>query len=35
MSKIPGLDILITEVVTSDPLLFDKALGEQFDKLIY
>jgi len=35
MSKIPGLDILITEVVASDPSIFDKALGEQFDKLIY
>ena len=34
-SKVPGLDILVTEVVTSDPSIFDKALGEQFDKLIY
>ncbi len=33
--KIPGLDALVAEVVTQDPLIFDKALGEQFDKLIY
>jgi len=33
--KIPGLDAFVTEVVTQDPLIFDKALGEQFDKLIY
>lgn len=33
--KVPGLDALIAEVVNSDPLIFDKALGEQFDKLIY
>ena len=33
--KIPGLDALVAEVVTRDPLIFDKALGEQFDKLIY
>jgi hypothetical protein len=33
--KIPGLDSLIADVITSDPLIFDKALGEQFDKLIY
>ena len=33
--KIPGLDTLVAEVVTQDPLIFDKALGEQFDKLIY
>lgn len=33
--KIPGLNTLIAEVVNSDPLLYDKSLGEQFDKLIY
>lgn len=33
--KIPGLDASVAEVVTQDPLIFDKALGEQFDKLIY
>ncbi|MCJ1420359.1 hypothetical protein MMC32_006716 [Xylographa parallela] len=33
--KIPGLDALVAEVITQDPLIFDKALGEQFDKLIY
>ena len=33
--KIPGLDALVAEVVTQDPLIFDKSLGEQFDKLIY
>ncbi|KIX05609.1 uncharacterized protein Z518_03581 [Rhinocladiella mackenziei CBS 650.93] len=33
--KIPGLDSLIAEVIDSDPSIFDKALGEQFDKLIY
>ena len=35
MLKILGLDALVAEVVTQDPLIFDKALGEQFDKLIY
>ncbi|KAI4192154.1 MAG: hypothetical protein LQ350_008694, partial [Teloschistes chrysophthalmus] len=35
VSKIPGLDTLVAEVITQDPLIFDKALGEQFDKLIY
>jgi len=35
VSKIPGLDGLIADVITSDPLIFDKALGEQFEKLIY
>ena len=33
--KIPGLGTLVTEVITSDPFIFDKSLGEQFDKLIY
>lgn len=33
--KIPGLGDLIADVITSDPLIFDKALGEQFDKLLY
>jgi len=33
--KIPGLDILVAEVITSDPFIFDKSLGEQFNKLIY
>ena len=33
--KIPGLDALVAEAITQDPLIFDKALGEQFDKLIY
>ncbi|KAL8696376.1 MAG: hypothetical protein Q9201_007692 [Fulgogasparrea decipioides] len=33
--KIPGLDAFVAEVITKDPLIFDKALGEQFDKLIY
>jgi hypothetical protein len=33
--KIPGLDNLVAEVIASDPSIFDKALGEQFDKLIY
>ncbi|KIW16082.1 hypothetical protein PV08_06133 [Exophiala spinifera] len=33
--KIQGMDTLIANVITSDPLVFDKALGEQFDKLIY
>lgn len=35
LSKIPGLDALIAEVIDSDPWICDKALGEQFDKLIY
>jgi len=33
--KIPGLGTLVTEVIASDPFIFDKLLGEQFDKLIY
>ena len=33
--KVPGFDALVAEVITQDPLIFDKALGEQFDKLIY
>ena len=33
--KIAGLGAIVAEVVTQDPLIFDKALGEQFDKLIY
>jgi hypothetical protein len=33
--KIPGLDDLIADMITCDPLIFDKALGEQFDKLLY
>lgn len=33
--KVPRLDRLVAEVITSNPTIFDKALGEQFDKLIY
>ncbi|KAI9839239.1 MAG: hypothetical protein M1819_003233 [Sarea resinae] len=33
--KIPRLDVLIAGVISSDPFIFDKSLGEQFDKLIY
>jgi hypothetical protein len=33
--KISGLDSLITEAIIYDPFIFDKSLGEQFDKLIY
>ena len=33
--KIPGLDALVAKVITRDPSICDKALGEQFDKLIY
>jgi hypothetical protein len=33
--KVPGLDSLVAKVIASDPFIFDKALGEQFDKLIY
>jgi len=33
--KIPELGNLIEEVITSDASIFNKALGEQFDKLIY
>jgi hypothetical protein len=33
--KIPGLNTLIADVIDSDPWICDKALGEQFDKLIY
>jgi hypothetical protein len=35
VSKVSGLDTLIADVITSDPSIFDKSLGEQFDKLIY
>ena len=33
--KISGLDAFVAEMVTQDSLIFDKALSEQFDKLIY
>lgn len=33
--KIPDLDSLIAKVTTADPFIFNKALGEQFDKLVY
>jgi hypothetical protein len=33
--KVLGLDTLVAEAITSNPLVFNKALGEQFDKLIY
>jgi hypothetical protein len=33
--KVPGLDNLVAKVVASDPSIFNKALGEQFDKLIF
>ncbi|KAL8942223.1 MAG: hypothetical protein Q9211_001490 [Gyalolechia sp. 1 TL-2023] len=33
--KLPGLGTLIAEVINRDPLLCDKSLSEQFDKLIY
>ena len=33
--RIPGLDATVAKVIAQDPLIFDKALGEQFDKLIY
>ena len=33
--KLPGLDAFVAEAITQDPLIFDKALGQQFDKLIY
>ena len=32
--KLPGLDALIADVIKSDPLIFDKSLGEQFKKLL-
>ncbi|MCJ1423154.1 hypothetical protein MMC29_001035 [Sticta canariensis] len=35
VQKIPELDARVAEAVTSDPLFFDRSLGEQFDKLIY
>ena len=35
MLKVPGIDTLIAEVIISDPLIFDKALGEHFNKLIF
>lgn len=35
LSKISGLDTLIADVIASHPFIFDKSLGEQFDKLIY
>ncbi|XWW94391.1 hypothetical protein V2A60_002334 [Cordyceps javanica] len=33
--KIPGLDSFIADAITSDPIIFDKALGEQFENLLY
>jgi hypothetical protein len=33
--KIPGLDSLVADVIDSDPSIFDKALGGQFDKSVY
>ena len=33
--RILGLGAIIAEVIAQDPLIFDKALGEQFEKLIY
>jgi hypothetical protein len=33
--KIPGLDGPVANAITSDPLIFDKNLAEQFNKLIY
>ena len=33
--KISELDALIAEMITQNLLIFDKALSEQFDKLIY
>lgn len=31
----PGLDVLISAVIESDPFIFDKSLSEQFDKLLF
>ena len=33
--RIPGFGAFVAEWIAQDPLIFDKALGEQFDKLIY
>jgi hypothetical protein len=33
--KIPGLHSLVAKAITADPFISNKALGEQFDKLIY
>lgn len=33
--KVSGLDAFIAKVIAEDPLIFDKALGEQFNKLMY
>lgn len=33
--KIPGLDTRVADVISSDPLVFAKSLGEHFDKLIF
>lgn len=33
--KIPGLRGLVAKAITADPFISNKALGEQFDKLIY
>ena len=35
VQKIPELDTKVAEAITSDPFVFNKSLGEQFDKLIY
>ncbi|KAH8781592.1 hypothetical protein BGZ57DRAFT_887356 [Hyaloscypha finlandica] len=32
--KLPGLDTLVADVIKHDPLIFDKSLGEQFNKLL-
>ncbi|KAI9888211.1 MAG: hypothetical protein M1814_001089 [Vezdaea aestivalis] len=34
ITKIPGLDVLVAPVIESDPFIFDKAIGEQFLRLI-
>lgn len=35
VSEVPGLYSLVADAIASDSSIFDKALGEQFDKLIY
>ena len=35
VSRISGLESLVADVIASDSFIFEKALGEQFDKLMY
>lgn len=34
IAKIPGVDVLVANVIESDPFIFDKAIAEQFRRLV-